>query len=279
MIFISNFYKLITIIILIILIFTIFTNFNKEKFDGDVVEQLYKEKPINFRVEKIPKHEQSTKDKGKNQFKIRWWHDNTKNINKYVLASFINNKGPYLDTFTISQELAASDDAVTKYYYTYNNITKQLIGKNNDEINYIHDNIKGNVKYKYSIYAIVEASDVPTTIANTSNIGCVATNTDTPNKNIKEVTLSNVDDSIDVVKSGSFRSSIICNPDGSHKIISDNRCSIAKENLEDRAIIATNSLDKSNDEHNYFNEENYKDLMDDLMNEKSLEYKLEFNIN
>ena len=276
MIFISNFYKLITIIILIILIFTIFTNFNKEKFYGDAGELLYKEKPINFRVEKIPKHEQSTKDKGKNQFKIRWWHDKNQQINKYVLASFINNKGPYLDTFTISK------DPKDKYYYTYNNLTKPLIGKNNDEINYIHDNIKGNVKYKYSIYAILgKVDNVPTTIA-TKNAPITTTTEDPtpPDKNIKEVTLSNVDDSIDVVKSGSFRSSIICKPDGSHKIISDDKCTKAKENLEDRAIIATNSLEKNDNESiNYFNEENYKDLMDDLMNEKSLKYKLEFNIN
>ena len=251
MIFISNFYKLITIIILIILIFTIFTNFNKEKFNED---ETVKEDKINFIINKIPKHDQSSEDKGKNQFKIRWWHDKNQQIIKYVLVTFINNKGPYLDIFTIDTDEKS---------YTYND-GEQLSfnGDDDNEIHHIHDNIKGNVKYKYSIYAVYD----PNSGKNISG------------KNIKEVTLSNVDDTIDVVKSSSFKSAILCKPDGAHKIISSDKCDSSSNKKKNRAIIATNSLELRDEEPNYFNEENYKDLINDLNSNKILKYNLEFNL-
>lgn len=156
--------------------------------------------------------------------------NNNSEVTKYVIVKYINNTGPYIKVI------------------------------NGDTNKYTINDIIKNVNYKIGVVGVFKKfkgnkfHDILSSI----------------NDNIKEFTIDSLSDTLKVKSSSSFKSNILCDAKGQHKLVSSKNCK-KSHNLN---VVAMNSL-TNND---YFSNETYIKLMDDLTDNSPLEYKVEFKI-
>jgi hypothetical protein len=240
MIFITNFYKLIVIILLIIILIKLINNIN-ETFNSDcssIVSNsvLCNKTPLcqtdtdNKKCISNPKIDFRIRKYQNNSAEIYWTKPIDKSIDKYILLYYINNNGPYL----------------------------KIIDK--DKTNYIFDNLMNNVKYKIGLIGVFD--DIGT-IANEKTL---LTNL---KDNIKEFSLSALNDDVKVKYINSFKTHILCDTKGQHRLI--DKC---PSNLASLNINAKQTL---NDDE--FNDDIHQKLMLNLNNKTPLHFKIEAKIN
>ena len=236
MIFITNFYKLIVIILLIIILIKLINNIN-ETFNSDcssIVSNsvLCNKTPLcqtdtdNKKCISNPKIDFRIRKYQNNSAEIYWTKPIDKSIDKYILLYYINNNGPYL----------------------------KIIDK--DKTNYIFDNLMNNVKYKIGLIGVFD--DIGT-IANEKTL---LTNL---KDNIKEFSLSALNDDVKVKYINSFKTSILCDTKGQHRLI--DKC---PSNLASLNINAKQTL---NDDE--FNDDIHQKLMLNLNKKTPLHFKID----
>ena len=240
MIFITNFYKLIVIILLIIILIKLINNIN-ETFNSDcssIVSNpvLCENTPLcqpdtnndNICISN-PKIDFRIRKYQNNSAEIYWTKPIDKSINKYILLYYINNNGPYL----------------------------KIINK--DKTNYIFDNLMNNVKYKIGLIGVFDD------IKNITDEKTLLTNL---KDNIKEFSLSALNDDVKVKYINSFKTHILCDTKGQHRLI--DKC---PSNL---ASLNNNAKQTLNDDE--FNDDIHQKLMLNLNNKTPLNFNIDAKI-